>query len=264
MQEVTQRLAPKVKRFYKFKGILNLVFEYATDPEHCYIAVNPVPKENLPYLKNCTYSSRKPEDKAFQPDEVKKIREYLWKRVESRKYDVNGYAILFASESGCREAELPALKWEDVLETDIHIHAQQNDQEVDGEKCYYYNPTTKNEKGVSHDGRLVPMTDGIRKVLTSLREKQESLGIVSEWVFCKEDGTWITTAGYSEALYRLCKETLGLKRTNNHAFRIALNSYEFIPAGLDVATRAKILGHSVEVNLRDYTFEKKDYITEAT
>lgn len=166
-------------------------------------------------------------------------------------------AILFASESGCREAEIPALKWEDVLDNRIHIHAQLNDQVVDGHKVYYYNPTTKNEKGISRNGRFIPMTNEIRRILFALRENQKRLGITSEWAFCKEDNSYSTTAGYYEALYRLCKK-LGLQLSNNHAFRMALNSYVYVPAGMDVATRAKILGHSVETNLRFYTFSRTD------
>ena len=50
------------------------------------------------------------------------------------------------------------------------------------------------------------MTDAIRKILFALSENQKRLGIVSEWVFCKEDGSYSTTAGYYEALYRLCKK----------------------------------------------------------
>lgn len=90
--------------------MLNLAFRYAADPERRYISINPVPETNRSYVKNCTLSSDKPEDKAFQPNEVELIRKHLWSRVESSKYDVNGYAILFASESGCREAEIPTLK----------------------------------------------------------------------------------------------------------------------------------------------------------
>lgn len=263
IQEVTQRLKPTLKRFYKFKGILNLVFRFSTDAEHRYIEINPVPELNYAYMKNCTSTSNKPEDKAFQPEEVELIRTTLWKRVSLLKYDVNGYAILFASETGCREGEIPAIKWTDISEKCIHIHAQQNDHIVDGHKEYYYNPTTKNERGISTEGREIPMTDAIRSILSELRAKQKSLGISSEWVFAKENSEWITTAGYSKALYRLCKK-LGLKLSNNHAFRMSLNSYVYIPAGLNETTRAAILGHSVETNLRRYSFTKSEYLDEVT
>ena len=45
-----------------------------------------------------------------------------------------------------------------------------------------------------------------------------------------------TTVSYYEALYKVCKK-LGLKLNNNHAFRIALNSYVYVPMGLPVTER---------------------------
>ena len=77
---------------------------------------------------------------------------------------------------------------------------QQNDEKRDGVKVYYYNPTTKNEKGVSNNGRFIPLTNRIREILDELKAKQKALGIHSEWVFCKEDGSWTTTVSYYESL----------------------------------------------------------------
>lgn len=37
------------------------------------------------------------------------------------------------------------------------------------------------------------------------------------------------------------------------------NSYVLVPKGVKVNNRAKLLGHSVEVNLRNYTFEDVNY-----
>ena len=262
IQTVSASKAPSKKRFYKFKGILNLAFEYACDPERRFIEFNPVPSKNKAYAKNFTPTSRKPEDKAFQPDEVELIRTHLWERVHKERYDVNGYAILFSSETGVREGEIPSLKWSDITGNAIHIHSQQNDEHRDGKKVFYYNPTTKNEKGISSNGRYIPITNRIRAILDELKEKQNDLGIISEWVFCKEDGSWITTVSYYESLYRVTKK-LGLKLSNNHAFRMALNSYVYVPMGLPVTERAKLLGHSVETNLKYYTFARtEDYIDE--
>ena len=144
--------------------------------------------------------------------------------------------MLFSSETGLREGEIPSLKWSDITDKAIHIHSQQNDEYRDGKKVYYYNPTTKNEKGVSHNGRFIPITNEIRNILDELKAKQDALGIESEWVFCKENGEWITTVSYYESLYKVCKK-LGLKLNNNHAFRIALNSYVYVPMGLPVTER---------------------------
>ena len=257
IQNITRELSPTKKRFYKFKGILNLVFNYACDPERRYIEMSPVPGRNKAYEKNLTPTSTKPEDKAFQPEELKLLRNHLRERIKRSKYDVNAYAMLFSSETGLREGEIPSLKWSDITDKAIHIHSQQNDEYRDGKKVYYYNPTTKNEKGVSHNGRFIPITNEIRNILDELKAKQDALGIESEWVFCKENGEWITTVSYYESLYKVCKK-LGLKLNNNHAFRIALNSYVYVPMGLPVTERAKLLGHSVDTNLKHYTFARTD------
>ncbi len=206
MQKKITELAPTKKYFYRFKGVLNLVFDFACDPERMIIDFNPVPKNNAVFAKNFKLSSNKPEDKAFQPQELDLIREHLWNRVNVREYDVYGYAILFSSETGVREGEIPSLKWSDIRSKDIHIHSQQNDEKRDGKRVFYYNEATKNEKGISRDGRYIPITDRIRKILVELKAKQEHLGIDSEWVFCREDGSWITTVSYYRALKRVCKK----------------------------------------------------------
>ena len=65
-----------------------MVFDYASDPEHQIIPVNIVPRDNLPYLKQCEIKVVKPEDKAFSLDDIFILREYLWKRVNKLKYKV--------------------------------------------------------------------------------------------------------------------------------------------------------------------------------
>ena len=79
------------------------MFDYAVDPERQYITINPVPKKNRSFNKNCVDKPHNPEDKAFQPFEIKIIKKALRERVNRLKYDVNGYAVLFAIETGVRE-----------------------------------------------------------------------------------------------------------------------------------------------------------------
>lgn len=262
IQQITQSMNLKQKRFYRFKGILNLTFDYAASPERQIIPFSPVPRNNNPYKKNLEVLPKKPEDKAFQPEQVTLMRNYLWDRIEKHEYDVNGYAVLFSSYTGVRGSEIPSLKWDDIFIDKIHIHSQQNYNCIDGHKEYYYNPTTKNEKGVSHNGRCIPLTDPLKRLLFSLFRRQRDLGIKSPWVFCKRNGDWITSSGYFNAFYKICKK-LDLSLTNNHALRMSLNSYTLIPMGLEAPERARFLGHSVETNIKCYTFSRDDeYIRE--
>ena len=44
---------------------------------------------------------------------------------------------------------------------------------------------------------------------------------------------------------------------------MSLNSNVFIPSGMDVATRAALLGHSIQTNLKYYSFAQKDHVENA-
>ena len=120
-------------------------------------------------------------------------------------------------------------------------------------------PYTKNEKGESEDGRDYPLTRKLKELLAEIKGKQDALGIESEFIFCHEDGDWIKTDAYETFLRRLC-QSKGFKVTNNHALRMSLNSNVLIPMGISPADRAAMLGHSIETNLKYYSFAQKGYI----
>ena len=101
------------------------------------------------------------------------------------------------------------------------------------------------------------MTKELQEIFTSLKAKQKELGIKSEWVFCKESGEWITVQGYIASLRKMCRK-LEIPITNNHAFRMSYNSYVLVKKGMVASERARILGHSVEMNLRNYTYPLSD------
>lgn len=63
----------KEKRLLKFKGVLNLVFSYALDPERRYVDINPVRTSNTIFKKHCIPDTNAPEEKAFQPDQIKEL-----------------------------------------------------------------------------------------------------------------------------------------------------------------------------------------------
>ena len=261
IQEWVNREHPKKKVYLAFKGVLNLSFSYAY--YHKIISENPVERiNNKVYMKSCDTRKAKPEEKILSPDEIKSLQDEVRHRMTLQKYGsyyINGYAMLFAIETGVRVAELCALKWEDVKENSIHIHCQQLNKQVEGKKVYYLVPYTKNEKGQSEDGREFPLTRKIRELLAELKGKQEQLRVESEFIFCHEDGEWIKTDAYITFLRRLCR-SLDLNVTNNHALRMSLNSNVLIPKGVSVADRAAMLGHSIETNLRNYSFAQKDYL----
>ena len=260
-QEWVNRDHPKQKTFFSYKGVLNLIFGYAF--AHRIISTNPAAMmKNKPYMKSCDTRKAKPEDKILSPEEIDSIRQEVRYRMTKKKwgeYYINGYAVLFAIETGVRAGELCALKWADITENSIHIHAQQLTKRESGKKVYYYDTCTKNEKGISEDGREFPLTRKIAGLLGEIKELQTRLSISSEFIFCHEDGEWIKTDAYETFLRRLC-QSKGFKVTNNHALRMSLNSNVLIPMNVSVADRAAMLGHSIQTNLAFYSFAQKDYL----
>ena len=257
-QGVTHKV--KMKAFLDYKSVLNVIFKYAL---YCdYISSSPLAKfNNKAFLKECDCSKATSEEKIFSEDELESIKRKVRTYMAYARYNgyfINGYAILLSILTGMRAGELPALKWCDIHENYIHIHAQQLSNKRDGGKEYYYADWTKDEKGVSQGGRKFPLTAEIKALLNEIRALQDGKHIHSDFVFCHENGEWIKTDAYITCLRRLLK-SLGFNITNNHAFRMSLNSN--VLAGklnLPVAKRAELLGHSVETNMKYYTYATKD------
>ncbi|WP_294238865.1 tyrosine-type recombinase/integrase [Pseudobutyrivibrio sp.] len=257
-----QGVAHKVKKkaYLEYKSVLNLIFQYALLKD--YIKTNPLSKfSNKVFYKECDCGKAQSSEKIFSDEEIKHIKERLRSKFNQKKYKgyfINGYAILLAIETGMRVGELPSLKWTDIKGNYIHIHSQQLSKRQKGGKEYYYADWTKNEKGIPMGGRKFPLTQIIKELLAELKELQVEKGIVSEYVFCHENGEWIKTDAYIACLSRLLK-SLNYNITNNHAFRMSLNSNVLCAKlHLPVAKRAELLGHSVETNLKYYTFSTKD------
>lgn len=261
IQEWVNREHPKQKAFLSFKGVLNLAFSYAYT--HKLISDNPVAYiKNKPYMKSCDIRKAKPEEKILSVEEIELLKSEVRRRMAMKKYGsyyINGYAMLFAIETGVRVGELCALKWSDISTNAIHIHSQQLKRLVEGETEYYLVPYTKNEKGESEDGRDFPLTKKLKSLLAEIKQKQTERDIESEFIFCHEDGEWIKTDAYITFLRRLC-QSKNFNVTNNHALRMSLNSNVLIPMGISVADRAAMLGHSIETNLRHYSFAQKNYL----
>ena len=257
-QEMVQRIHPIETAFKAYKGILNLIFAYAM--EYGIIKENPVPfVKNAVYLKGCERTKAKAENKILSKEEIDLVTKTVRSRMTQNRYHgyfILGYAILLSVETGMRVGELCALKWDDVKEDGIHIHAQQLMYKENG-RNYYYVDWTKDEKGFSQGGRRFPITIEIRNLLSEIKSVQDSLGIESEYVFCNREGRWIYTKVYSDCLRALCR-SLGFQVTNNHTFRMSLNSNVFIPLGIPVTERARLLGHSVETNEKYYSYARKN------
>ncbi len=254
------------KSYLSYKGVLNLIFKYAIN--HDIISSNPVQKiDNGTYLKGCDTSKATSEDKILSAEEIEAVKAEANRRKSMKMY--HGYCVYafvceLAIETGMRAAELCSLKESDIKENYIHIHSQQLNYRRAGGKDYYYADWTKDEKGVSRGGRKFPLTPAIIRILSENQAAKSELKLNSEYVFCNRDNEWIKTDAYETFLRRMMT-SLKMPVTNNHAFRMSLNSNVFIPLGIPETERAALLGHSVETNLKYYSFGRKnnlDYLVD--
>ena len=122
-------------------------------------------------------------------------------------------------------------------------------------------PYTKNERRHPKGGRFFPITNTISGLLDEIKAKQNELGIESEYILSNKDGSWIRKDIYEQRLRRLCLRA-GMDITNNHAFRMSLNSNIFIPKNIPVTQRAYLLGHSVETNERFYSHMRTESLAD--
>ncbi len=262
-QELVHRMAISDKAFLNYKGVLNLIFRYAII--HGLVEKNPVALiNNRVYQKSCDCHRPTAEEKMFSQEEI----ESLLAEVDRRKglkrngeYYSFGYALKFAALTGVRVGELCGLQWEDI-DLDalaIHIHRQQLIEYEEGHLQYHLADHTKNEKGISQDGRWFPITDELLELLQETARAQQAAGIESEYLFCRSNGKPMTIHAYTRFLRRIC-EKLKIRVTCNHGFRMALNSNVLIPNGIPETDRARLLGHSVRTNLSYYSYESRNYL----
>ena len=235
----TERIKPKPDALKKLWQQVAAVFRFSMQRK--YIEQNPtLYVDPSIFRKNADRTTKTDEEKEFSEEEVLRIRKEARKEKSPR-----ALMILLASHTGMRVAELPALHWEDIEDGWIHIHRQIVYGATRGEvreKDY-----TKDERASPKGGRRFPITEEIREVL----EMAKKLPGESDYVFHGKHGEIIKPDGYHQHLRRLCHK-LGIKTTNNHAFRMMVSA-QLRADGFTSEELSLLLGHSVETNERRYS-----------
>lgn len=154
--------------------------------------------------------------------------------------------------------ELSALHKDDILDNYLHIHRQQLIDETRKNSARFREvPYTKDERMHPHNGRYYPINERIKRII----ELAKKIPGDSDYLFHNPDQSGpVSKDTYEQYLKRRCHK-LGITSTNNHAFRMALNS-EFIRQGLNPAERALLLGHAVQTNEQHYSLTDKRQLKE--
>ena len=250
----------KVSALKNFKTLLNLIYEQAICDGFIHENVAKEIKIKS-YISYCDQflAHRKTEDVLFSESELEVIFNDMWEKIE-RYYCPYAYMVLLHNELGCRPDELICLKWSDfdLFEGFVCIERQQIEERTP-KQSFRVVEYTKNEKGVSQGGRIVPLSTKAIEVLQKLEIKKKEFGIVSEWLFTNKDGELLKKKGYFDFNNEIHKK-YGFKVHGSYAFRRGLSA-KLESKGIPPSERAAILGHSVETNLKHYTFAQADYFS---
>lgn len=233
---------PKEQALRKMIQLLNQIFSFAIHQKMC----KENPAANIvydDYAKDCDIRKKKNEERAFSEQECMLLEEDALRT----KNNPRSLMRLFSIHSAVRAGELPPLRWEDVSADYVHVHRQQVRDISSGHEVFLEVDYTKDERKHPHGGRYIPRT----KALNSVLELAKLLPGESEYIFHDKNGQPISKNSYELHLRRACKK-LGISTTNNHAFRIAYNSF-LLNSGLSASERALILGHGVQTNEHYYS-----------
>lgn len=240
-------ISPKPQALRRWLLQMANVFDYGIRTHSCTTNVA-VFIDIQNYIKDCDRRKKADEEKEFTDNELQRLTEDAMRH----KKNPRAVMLLMAKCTGMRAGELPALLWADVGNDTLHIHRQQLlDNTKKGSWRYHDVEYTKNERTNPNNGRYFPITDELASVL----ELAKHLPGESDHVFHSASGGIVTKDSYGLFLRRRC-ELLGIEATNNHAFRMSLNT-KLISLGLDASQRALLLGHSVRTNEMNYSLTDK-------
>ena len=184
-------------------------------------------KESRPEAKN-----RKAEDLLFNENEISQIMKELKSRQNSPKfcgYYISYFAAYIQRMTGVRPSELFALEWTDIDWDYMVINVNKSQIEHKRPKQWFeIIESTKNEKGVSQNGRLVPISDELSTFLRDLKSTQDKLGIKTNYVLGNKNG-FTKKKVYFDALNRTSIVTVDNEITLTNTKILALNQKRKAP-----------------------------------
>lgn len=183
-------------------------------------------------------------------EDIKRILDKIEKTKRERPWDLVPYAYQLCVFYGMRPSEACGLKWSDLSKAVdgkevICIQRRSVEDLKEGKD----NTLIRNPKG--NKTRLIPVTDNIKHLLDEVIAVKKQFGIESEWIFGIGDKP-------------MCPNKLGnygrdRKGGKNHLtpykMRRTINSILKEMYSLTTEQTSALLGNSVQVNNRHYTYE---------
>lgn len=186
-------------------------------------------------------------DRVLSDVETEMIMERIALDHKEKSWYMPSYAVELAIYTGMRAGELAGLKWENVFINERIIVISKSEK-YNGVSKEYYLSSTKTYKS-----REFPISDEIMRLFIRIRKIQEEYGCYEGFVFSTSDGQ-VHCRTISDCMRNKCIQ-IGMKHTKGmNAVRRTVNS-RMRCAGVSATVAASLLGHTEEVNQKNYTYD---------
>lgn len=229
------------KGYSNMKTILIGIMKYAKRKKYTYFSVSAFFGD----LQISKKAFRRPEKKkqVFTEEEAEMVIEWL-----KEHPSVANYGILLVFQTGLREGELAALKYEDVDGCILNVRRQEvRYKDENGVMINEVVPYAKTEAGE----RGVILTDNALETIKKIRR----LNPFGEYMMM-QDGKKIHKISFNDYLYKAC-DALGIERRSMHKIRKTYGTM-LIDSGADDSTIMEQMGHSdITTTRKFYYFSNK-------
>ncbi|MBR6147029.1 MAG: site-specific integrase [Lachnospiraceae bacterium] len=229
------------KGYSNMKTILIGIMKYAKRKKYTYFSVSAFFGD----LQISKKAFRRPEKKkqVFTEEEAEMVIEWL-----KEHPSVANYGILLVFQTGLREGELAALKYEDMDGCILNVRRQEvRYKDENGVMINEVVPYAKTEAGE----RGVILTDNALETIKKIRR----LNPFGEYMMM-QDGKKIHKISFNDYLYKAC-DALGIERRSMHKIRKTYGTM-LIDSGADDSTVMEQMGHSdITTTRKFYYFSNK-------
>ena len=199
------------------------------------------------FKKLCVEKDKTSANRTLSDEEIEKLINKLMKSYKEKPQYIPQYAIELTIHLGLRVSELAALKWEDIDSVHGVIKIRRSEKFNRLTKEYFIDDVK------NHKERELPMTSEIQEILDRIKNVETKNGYLSEWVFSDENGR-VNAPRISECIRN---RTMGKEFDSTksiHAIRRTFNS-KLRCMGVSTVVAASMLGHTVQVNENNYTYD---------
>lgn len=240
------------KKFSRMFTIVNQCFEFASDEDYAYVAVNTWQKARKKINKSLI--AAKPmsadEEQVFTDEERRALKTMVREDMERYKKQPTsaGLQILFLFETGLRIGECCGLKWTDIRNNRLYIRRQANNNGV--------KEWTKSADGY----RDIPLTTEAQKILQEVEAYNQEHGFRAEWIFQSDNCEYDYRLGYNAAdrkLRKLCRRLDTVIKSPHKCRKTCISTLLDNP-NVNNRTVQRFAGHKdISTTFGYYNFDRK-------